>query len=198
MAAAQGAVGADEHRGRQGRNAQLGGGLPLRVGGQPAGDTGLGGEPAGGVDHVAAVQAGGSAATAASAGDGPGQQEERHRQAGGVDRQQPGTDSHSAGGGRGGQRPGEHRPAGTRCSASSRRSRASIPGSAPATVKTPTATTSTPAAWTSPGRLPSRAAPSQKALAPSAVKVTPNPTTNSAAARIVRPVCEGASASPLT
>jgi uncharacterized membrane protein YraQ (UPF0718 family) len=88
-------------------------------------------------------------------------------------------------------------PLGTRCNASSRRSLARTRGSAPATVRTPTATSRTPAARTRPGRLASSAAPSQEALAPSAVKVTPNPTVNSAAARIVRPTRCCGSASPL-
>src|SRR6266571_5542908 len=56
VTATQGAVGADEHGGRQGGDPKLGSSLPLRVGGQRVGDAGLGGEPAGGVDHVAAVQ----------------------------------------------------------------------------------------------------------------------------------------------
>ena len=50
----------------------------------------------------------------------------------------------------------------------------------------PTAATSSPAARTSTGRLLSNAQPSHEALAPRAVKVSPNPSVNSPAATIAR------------
>jgi hypothetical protein len=77
-------------------------------------------------------------------------------------------------------------PRGTRCSATSRRSLASPGMPAPSTVATPMTATSSPAACTSTGRLPSKAAPIQDALAPMAVKVAPKPRTNSPAATMVR------------